>query len=214
MSTLDSGSRLGPYEILELRGKGGMGEVYRAHDSRLERDVAIKVLPEALGNDSEFRRRFEREAKTISQLQHSHVCTLYDIGSEGDRSYLVMELLDGETLEERLSRGPLALDDVITIGAQIAEGIEAAHRRNLVHRDLKPGNVRHRGVDSNRGGRLRRLRFLSPGRRMGRVCGRLDRRRRNLGASRRSAGSCAAAHSGSGSRSSLVAAGRRDLLPG
>ncbi len=139
--TIPAGTLLGPYEIRELRGKGGMGEVYRARDTRLDRDVAIKVLPEELSSDSAFKGRFEREAKTISQLQHPNVCTLYDVGSHEGRDYLVMELLEGKTLEERLKSGALSLDDVMSVGAAIAEAIEAAHRRGIVHRDLKPGNV-------------------------------------------------------------------------
>ncbi len=141
LMALEPGSRLGPYEIVELRGKGGMGEVYLGRDTRLERDVAIKVLPEELGQDTLYRQRLEREAKTISQLTHPHVCTLYDIGSEDGVDYLVMEYLEGETLEDRLRRGALPLDEVATIGSQIAEAIDAAHRQGVVHRDLKPGNV-------------------------------------------------------------------------
>ena len=140
-TTLPPGTSLGPYEIQGLLGRGGMGEVYRARDTRLDRDVAIKVLPERLSDDTDFRRRLEREAKTISQLQHPQVCTLYDIGAQDDRDYLVMELLQGETLQERLKRGPLAPEEVIATGSQIAEAIEAAHRLGIAHRDLKPGNV-------------------------------------------------------------------------
>ncbi len=138
---LEPGSRLGPYEIVELRGKGGMGEVYLGRDTRLERDVAIKVLPEDLGQDTLYRQRLEREAKSLSQLSHPHICTLHDIGSEDGVDYLVMEYLEGETLEDRLRRGAMPLDEVATIGSQIAEAIDAAHRHGVVHRDLKPGNV-------------------------------------------------------------------------
>ena len=120
--TLEPGTRLGPYEIVELRGKGGMGEVYRARDTRLDRDVAVKVLPAELSEDETYRKRLEREAKTISRLQHPNVCTLHDIGSEGATQYLVMEYLEGETLEARLANGPLAVDDVLRIGGEIAEG--------------------------------------------------------------------------------------------
>ena len=137
---LPSGTRLGPYEIVELRGKGGMGEVYRDRDTRLGRDVAVKVLPAELTGDDNYRRRLEREAKTISQLQHPNVCTLHDIGSEGATQYLVMEYLEGETLEDRLRR-PLPVEDVLRIGTEIAEAVDAAHRKGVVHRDLKPGNV-------------------------------------------------------------------------
>ena len=138
---LEPGTHLGPYEIVELRGKGGMGEVYRARDTRLGRDVAVKVLPAELTGDDDYRRRLEREAKTISQLQHPNVCMLLDIGSEGSMQYMVMEYLEGETLEERLRQGFLPADDVVRIGREIAEAVEAAHREGVVHRDLKPGNV-------------------------------------------------------------------------
>src|SRR6478672_1423541 len=105
--TLSPGSRLGPYEVLAAIGAGGMGEVYKARDTRLERTVAVKVLPQHLSSSPEVRQRFEREAKTISQLSHSHICALYDVGREGETEYLVMEFLEGETLADRLSRGPI-----------------------------------------------------------------------------------------------------------
>ncbi len=135
------GSRLGPYEIVSRIGAGGMGEVWRARDTRLDRQVAIKVLPAALAQNEQFRARFEREAKSISQLNHPNICTLYDIGHESDTSYLVMELLEGESLADRLARGPLPLADVIRYGAQIAAALDRAHRAGITHRDLKPGNV-------------------------------------------------------------------------
>ena len=139
--SLEPGALLGAYEIESLLGKGGMGEVYRAHDRRLERSVAVKVLPAELSGDPQFRARLEAEAKTISKLQHPNVCTLYDIGREGTLDFLVMECLEGETLEGRLARASLTLEQVVSIGIQVAEAVEAAHRRGLVHRDLKPSNV-------------------------------------------------------------------------
>ena len=138
---LESGHRLGPYEIVEPLGGGGMGEVYRARDTRLGRDVAIKVLSGELSQDVALRQRFEREARTISRLQHPHVCTIHDVGTHDGVDYLVMEYLEGVTLEERLEGGALPVDAVLEIGNEIAEAIEAAHRRGIVHRDLKPGNV-------------------------------------------------------------------------
>jgi serine/threonine protein kinase len=139
--TLASGSRLGPYEILSPIGAGGMGEVYRARDTRLERAVAVKVLPDHLSKSPEVRQRFEREAKTISQLSHPHICALYDVGHEGETEYLVMELLEGETLAERLGRGTLALDQTLRYAMEIADALDKAHRQGIVHRDLKPGNI-------------------------------------------------------------------------
>ncbi|HUK64974.1 MAG TPA: protein kinase, partial [Dongiaceae bacterium] len=136
-----SGTRLGPYEVVAPLGAGGMGEVYRARDTRLGRDVAIKVLPGRLSSSPEGRARFEREARTVSSLNHPHICTLHDVGREGDTDYLVMELVDGETLAQRLARGPLPAADVLRLGAQIADALERAHRAGVVHRDLKPGNV-------------------------------------------------------------------------
>src|SRR5689334_8815139 len=138
---LAAGTRLGPYEIAAPLGAGGMGEVYRARDTRLGRDVAVKVLPQHLSANSEVRARFEREAKTVSSLNHPNICTLFDVGREGDTDYLVMELVDGETLAQRLARGPLAGPDVLKIGSQIADALDRAHRAGVVHRDLKPGNV-------------------------------------------------------------------------
>jgi serine/threonine protein kinase len=138
---LSSGSRLGPYEIVAPLGAGGMGEVYRAKDTRLERTVAIKVLSSRLSPSPEVRQRFEREAKTISQLSHPHICALYDVGREGETEYLVMEYLEGETLADRLVRGPLPLDQAVRYGIEISDALDKAHRQGIVHRDLKPGNV-------------------------------------------------------------------------
>jgi len=144
---LIAGTKLGPYQILAPLGAGGMGEVYRAHDTRLGRDVAIKVLSPHLAAAPEVRARFEREARTISQLNHPHICTLYDVGrapgeagSDGT-DYLVMELLEGETLAHRLEKGPLPVAEVLSLGTQIADALDRAHRAGVVHRDLKPGNV-------------------------------------------------------------------------
>ncbi len=139
--SLSPGTRLGPYEIVSPLGAGGMGEVYRAKDTRLGREVAVKVLPPALTASEQALQRFEREARTISQLSHPHICALYDVGREGDTEYLVMELLEGQTLAERISRGLLPLDQALRFGAEIADALEKAHRQGIVHRDLKPGNV-------------------------------------------------------------------------
>jgi len=139
--TLEAGTRLGPYEILEPIGAGGMGEVYKAQDTRLGRTVAIKVLPEALAADTERRQRLEREAKAISQLSHPHICTLFDIGHEAGVDFLVMEFIDGESLATRLTTGALPIDEVLRYAVQMAEALAAAHRQGIVHRDLKPGNV-------------------------------------------------------------------------
>src|SRR5688572_19892100 len=141
---LPSGTRLGPYEVLGLIGEGGMGQVYRAADTRLDRAVAIKVMPAAL-DDPIRRERFEREARSISKLEHPNICPLYDIGelpaSVGGGLFLVMQFLEGETLAERLTRGPLSIKDTLDVGIQIAEALSVAHRAGIVHRDLKPGNV-------------------------------------------------------------------------
>jgi len=139
--TLPAGSRLGPYEVVSAIGAGGMGEVYKARDTRLDRTVAIKVLPSSMGSDPEFRARFEREARAISQLQHPNICTLHDVGRHEDTEYLVLEFLEGETLASRLERGPLDPGTAVTLAIQIASALDAAHRAGIVHRDLKPGNV-------------------------------------------------------------------------
>ena len=138
---LRPGTRLGPYEIVAPLGAGGMGEVYRARDTRLGRDVAVKVLPQHLSANPELRARFEREARAIGSLNHPHICTLHDVGREGVTDYLVMELVEGETLSTRLAKGPLPLADVLRIGGQVADALERAHRAGVTHRDLKPGNV-------------------------------------------------------------------------
>jgi Tol biopolymer transport system component len=139
--TLSPGTRLGPYEVSAPLGAGGMGEVYRAKDTRLGREVAVKVLPSHLSDNPEVRARFEREARAVSSLNHPHICTLHDIGREGNVDYLVMELVDGETLAQRLAKGALPIAEVLRIGAQIADALDRAHRAGIIHRDLKPGNV-------------------------------------------------------------------------
>jgi Tol biopolymer transport system component len=138
---LASGTRLGPYEILGLVGEGGMGQVFKARDTRLDRTVAIKMLPASLAADPLRRERFEREARNVSRLEHPHICPLYDVGEHDGHLYIVMQLLDGETLADRLLRGPLSVAHALEYGIQIAEALAAAHRAGIVHRDLKPGNV-------------------------------------------------------------------------
>lgn len=138
---LTSGTKLGPYEILTLLGTGGMGEVYCARDTRLGRDVAIKVLSQHLSSDPQLKERFEREARTISLLNYPHICQLYDVGSQDGTDYLVMELLEGETLAERLQKGPLPLKQVLEYGIEIADALEKAHKNGIAHRDLKPANI-------------------------------------------------------------------------
>jgi serine/threonine protein kinase len=139
--TVAAGSRLGPYEVLSPLGAGGMGEVWKARDTRLERTVAVKVLPEHLSSSPEVRQRFEREAKTISSLSHPHICALYDVGNQDGVEYLVMEYLEGETLADRLLKGPLPTEQTLRYGIEMADALDKAHRQGIVHRDLKPGNV-------------------------------------------------------------------------
>lgn len=154
--TVSVGTKLGPYEITAALGAGGMGEVWRAKDTRLDREVAIKVLPAGFASNDQFRQRFEREAKAISQLNHPNICTLHDVGHvESDEvldissstvektqlHYIVMELLDGESLSDRLKKGPLAVPEVLRYGREIASALDAAHRQGIIHRDLKPGNI-------------------------------------------------------------------------
>src|SRR5262245_27603727 len=134
-------TRFGPYEVLAPIGAGGMGEVYRARDTRLGRDVAVKVLPAHLSESAEARARFEREARLISGFNHPHICVLHDLGREGEIDYLVMELVEGESLADRVARGALPAPEVLRIGAEIADALDRAHRAGVVHRDLKPSNV-------------------------------------------------------------------------
>ncbi len=138
---LRSGTRLGPYEILTPIGVGGMGEVYKARDSRLDRFVAIKVLSPDFAAEENGRERLQREARAVARLNHPHICALYDIGSQDGTDFLVMELLEGETLAQRLARGPLPHELALEYGRQIAEALDTAHHHGIVHRDLKPGNV-------------------------------------------------------------------------
>src|SRR5262245_60081037 len=135
------GSQLGTYEITALLGKGGMGEVYRARDTRLGRNVAIKVLPPALMADPERLARFEREARVLASLNHPHIAAIYGIETSGGVKALVLELVDGETLADRLKRGPMPLRDALSIARQIADALDSAHERSIVHRDLKPANI-------------------------------------------------------------------------
>jgi len=138
---LAPGTKLGPYEILSPLGAGGMGEVYRANDTRLGRTVAVKILPESLAKNPEARQRFEREARSISSLNHPNICALYDVGMQDGTSYLVMEFIQGETLESRLQKGPLPVKQALEYGTQICDALEKAHRAGIAHRDLKPANI-------------------------------------------------------------------------
>ena len=139
---LNTGTRLGGYEILAPIGRGGMGEVYRAKDTKLGRDVAIKVLPDEFAQDKERLNRFEREARLLAQLNHSNIATLYGLEESSGQQFLVMELVEGETLAERIAGGPIPLDEALPLFIQIAEGLEAAHEKGIVHRDLKPANIK------------------------------------------------------------------------
>src|SRR5579864_931029 len=138
---LAAATKLGPYQIVAPLGAGGMGEVYRAVDTRLDRTVAIKILPAHLSEKPEALERFQREARAISQLSHANICQLYDLGQQDGIHFIVMEYLEGETLATRLTKGRLPLEQVLRYGAEIAEGLDQAHRTGVVHRDLKPGNI-------------------------------------------------------------------------
>ncbi len=138
---LSPGTKLGPYEVQCPLGAGGMGEVYRARDTRLERSVAVKILPSHLCSNSELKSRFEREAKTLSSVSHPHICHLYDVGSQSGVDFLVMELLEGETLAQRLQKGPMPAQEVLKVGIEIADALSKAHRLGVIHRDLKPSNI-------------------------------------------------------------------------
>src|ERR1700758_4255347 len=139
--SLTTGTKLGPYEIILPLGAGGMGEVYRARDTRLDRTVAVKILPSHLSSNPEAKQRFDREARTISSLSHPNVCQLYDVGSQDGTRYLVMEYLEGETLADRLRKGPLPVEEVLKYGIETCEGLEKAHKCGVIHRDLKLGNI-------------------------------------------------------------------------
>src|SRR5687767_1779757 len=138
---LHPGSRIGPYEVIGPLGAGGMGEVYKATDTRLDRTVAIKVLPEHVATDPDLKHRFEREAKTLASLSHPHICPMFDVGTQAGVDFLVMEYLEGETLEQRLKKGALSLDLALQVAIQMADALATAHRVGIVHRDLKPGNI-------------------------------------------------------------------------
>ena len=140
--SLTPGTKLGPYEILAPIGKGGMGEVYRAHDSRLKRDVAIKVLPEVFARDSDRLARFQREAQVLASLNHPNIAAIYGLEESDGIRALVMELVEGPTLDDRLAAGPIPVDEALAIARQIAEALEVAHERGIIHRDLKPANVK------------------------------------------------------------------------
>src|SRR6516164_2447802 len=138
---LTPGTKLGPYEIQSPLGAGGMGEVYRARDTRLDRTVAVKILPAHLSSNLEAKQRFEREARAISSLNHPNICTLYDVGHQNGTDYLVMEYLEGETLSDRLGKGPLPTEQVLKYGIEVCAGLEKAHKNGVIHRVLKPGNI-------------------------------------------------------------------------
>src|SRR3989441_7636332 len=140
--TLKTGTKLGTYEIVGPLGVGGMGEVYRAKDSKLKREIAIKVLPEAFSQDAERISRFQREAEVLASLNHPHIAAIYDLGSFGDSRFLVLELVEGDTLGDRIARGAIPLNEALSIASQIAEALEAAHEKGVIHRDLKPANIK------------------------------------------------------------------------
>jgi eukaryotic-like serine/threonine-protein kinase len=139
---IQSGTHLGPYEIISAIGAGGMGEVYRARDPKLGRDVAIKVLPEAFARDAERMARFQREAKVLASLSHPNIATIYGLEDSGSTRALVMELVEGPTLADRIKQGPIPVDESVRIARQIADALEYAHERGIIHRDLKPANVK------------------------------------------------------------------------
>ena len=139
--TLSAGTLLGPYEIVSLVGSGGMGEVYRARDTRLSRTVAVKTLTTQVAHRPDLKARFEREAKTLATLSHPHICSVFDVGQQDGVDYLVMEFLDGHTLAHRLRDSALPLNETLKIAIQLADALDKAHRQNIVHRDLKPGNI-------------------------------------------------------------------------
>ena len=139
---LEAGTRLGHYEVLSSLGAGGMGEVYRAKDTKLGREVAVKLLLDEVSSDPERLARFEREARMLASLNHNNIATLYGFEREGDTNFLVMEMVEGETLADRIAHGPIPVDEAIPLFLQIAEGLEAAHEKGVIHRDLKPANIK------------------------------------------------------------------------
>src|SRR6266852_1646946 len=141
---LSAGTRLGPYEIVSALGAGGMGEVYRAHDTKLGRDVALKILPDTFATDPERRARFQREAQVLASFNHPHIGAIYGFEESNGIRALVLELVDGPTLADRIAQGAIPLDEALPIGRQIAEALEAAHERGVIHRDLKPANIKVR----------------------------------------------------------------------
>src|SRR5688572_13120860 len=144
-----SGTRIGPYEITALIGAGGMGEVYRARDTRLKREVALKILPESFATDPERLARFQREAEVLASLNHPHIAQIYGLEEIGSGGYaLVMELVEGEDLSQRLARGAIPVEEALPIARQIAEGLAAAHEQGVIHRDLKPANIKLRSDDT------------------------------------------------------------------
>src|SRR5688572_11870391 len=142
--SISPGTRLGSYEVLSPLGAGGMGEVYRAHDTKLNRDVALKILPEAFAQDPDRLARFRREAQVLASLNHPNIAHLYGFENAGSADALVMELVDGPTLADRIADGPIALADACRVAKQMAEALEAAHEQGVIHRDLKPANVKVR----------------------------------------------------------------------
>src|SRR3954462_4465511 len=144
---LSPGTRLGPYEILSALGAGGMGEVYRARDTKLGREVALKILPDTFALDADRVARFKREAQVLASLNHPHIAAIYGFDEAGTTQFLVLELVEGETLADRLKRGPVPVDEAIAIARQIAEALEEAHEKGIIHRDLKPANVAFTATD-------------------------------------------------------------------
>ena len=141
---LTPGTRLGVFELTELIGRGGMGEVYRARDTKLDRDVAIKILPETFAHDTDRLARFQREAKTLASLNHPNIAAIHGLEESGGMTALVMELVEGDDLSQRIARGAIPLDEALPIAKQIAEALEAAHEQGIIHRDLKPANIKVR----------------------------------------------------------------------
>src|ERR1700746_1970424 len=139
---LSAGTKLGPYEVLSAIGAGGMGEVYRARDTRLNRDVALKVIPEVFATDADRMARFEREARLLAALNHPHIAAIYGLEESGSTNALVMEWVEGPTLADRIAAGPIPLDEALPVAKQVAEALEYAHDRGVIHRDLKPANIK------------------------------------------------------------------------